>query len=428
MPKVLLIAVAVVVAVVVLGVEGREGVHHSAGIGPLSYKPLGNFSITNSAFVNAKRFNSSYPYDLFITTFTGNPFEDGGIYYVPNIAQQLTSFGSINPTMIDSNIWPNEAAPVPYEVFNKPVLAVGSGFLVPGKSTGAVTLYDFSTSPPSGPYKISTDRSEWFYHMTLWYDINGDGLIDCLTARAIVPIVYGNRRGQLLWLEHPASNALSNNPWKEHILTDGPDVFFKLVNLPGLKQPAVLAAQFFTSKLALYWTDGSWATSPVQSRVIDASIGPPFDISIVDLNADGKSDVLFTNHDDQAQISGVYGYEIPTNWKTATWTRHTIANGFKTLEGGPNQASPGKAQAIHPTSKYPLTEKPLILLGGDGSQMAYMIVPLSSSPSNWSYNTTVIINLGGTVGQVSAADVTGSGRTTFFVPNYDDGLVYGYQY
>jgi hypothetical protein len=54
---------------------------------------------------------------------------------------------------------------VPFEVFGKEALGVGNGFLVPGKSTGSVSVTFEGESTPNA---ISATKNGWFYHITLW--------------------------------------------------------------------------------------------------------------------------------------------------------------------------------------------------------------------------------------------------------------------
>jgi hypothetical protein len=49
----------------------------------------------------------------------------------------------------------------------------------------------------------------YFYHKSEWIDLNGDGKLDLLTARGTKPII-GTAGGELLWLEQPASDPLTN--------------------------------------------------------------------------------------------------------------------------------------------------------------------------------------------------------------------------
>ena len=118
--------------------------------------------------------------------------------------------------------------------------------MLPGKSTGQIKLYDMSSGqlPVSGN-QISERKFEWFYHRVRWFDVNGDGLQDIVTARAIDPLIYGQATGELIWYENPGNDGY----------------------------PEVVAAQYFTKKLVLYQTS-DWNGGSVKSRIIDDTIGP----------------------------------------------------------------------------------------------------------------------------------------------------------
>ena len=127
--------------------------------------------------------------------------------------------------------------------------------------------------------KLTTDKNGFFYHMGIWRDMNGDGRKDLLTARVNKPII-GASTGELLWLEQPVNptqlapsllasvpvpvpvpvpvrvcvldlfpclpahslprttvfspllfdGTKRNTPWKEHVLTQGPEVIFQLLS------------------------------------------------------------------------------------------------------------------------------------------------------------------------------------------------------
>ena len=70
------------------------------------------------------------------------------------------------------------------------------GFLVPGKSTGGIYLFNLDTNQN---VKISTDKSGWFYHRTVFFDVDGDGLQDIISARATKPI-FGSAGSELVRL------------------------------------------------------------------------------------------------------------------------------------------------------------------------------------------------------------------------------------
>jgi hypothetical protein len=72
----------------------------------------------------------------------------------------------------------------------------------------------------TGTFKISKNKSGYFYHMGEWIDLNGDGRKDFLTARSNAKV----NGGELVWFEHPASGLSTGSTWTEHIVSAGPDV------------------------------------------------------------------------------------------------------------------------------------------------------------------------------------------------------------
>merc|ERR1719262_735287 len=76
----------------------------------------------------------------------------------------------------------------------------------------------------TAPVKLTEDKKGWFYHQAYFIDINGDGRLDILTARAQYGLLpWSSKAGEMIWLEQPATEPLSGTPWVEHKLADGPD-------------------------------------------------------------------------------------------------------------------------------------------------------------------------------------------------------------
>ena len=97
------------------------------------------------------------------------------------------------------------------------------GFLVPGHTHGGVyvvTIDDNDITKTTGTVKISTEPKGFFYHMGEWFDLNGDGRKDFLTARSNAK----KGGGELVWFEHPAEGL--SGKWIEHVVCSGPDVNF----------------------------------------------------------------------------------------------------------------------------------------------------------------------------------------------------------
>jgi hypothetical protein len=107
-------------------------------------------------------------------------------------------------------------------------VVVSGGFLPPGKQNGVVSLFtvDDKKGDVQGPFQISQNKKDWFYHTALWYDMDNDGLLDCVTARAYVPAL-GTPQGNLLWYKQPDSAHLDGE-WDEFVVGNGPDVFIQV--------------------------------------------------------------------------------------------------------------------------------------------------------------------------------------------------------
>ncbi|XP_004349492.2 hypothetical protein CAOG_02742 [Capsaspora owczarzaki ATCC 30864] len=395
------------------------------------YRSLGSFSVKQPGFLNfapvVQPGTGETDLWLMISSFTGNPLgSEGEVYAVPNISSAIRNVPAIAPVSLLEYLWPNEVAPIPREVFGDNFVTVAGGFLVPGKSNGVLSAVRISDVSNVTTIKLSTDKKGYFYHMCEWYDVNGDGKLDVVAARATKPLT-GAGSGELLWLEQPRNPF--TDAWTEHVLFAGPDVFFRVADVNNDGVIEIFAAQFFTSKLVLYTAPRGNLTNPSSyaTRVIDDSIGPLFDVKILDLNADGRVDLLITDHTDDEKLSGVYGYEIPNDLAQGTFVKHIIAQGFKTTEPGTNQASPGAPEAFYPQVKS-TSGKPSILLAGDGAQSAYLISPNTQTSSDWSYELDVVIDVKHTVGQIAVEDVDGDGWSEFFVPDYTGGEIYVYTF
>jgi hypothetical protein len=344
------------------------------------------------------------------------------VYFVDDPKKIWASDSGAPTETVSGFLWPNSVVSVPESISPNSVL-VADGFLVPFKSTGGLYIIqgingDFSVSKP---IKISTDKSGWFYHNATFIDINGDGHLDILSARATKG-VFGGTGGELVWLENPGH---VTGAWTEQVITEGPEVMFQVHEMDGDDSTIdLVAAQFFTSKLRAYFFKKSDPTQGY-SVDIDTSLGQAYSIDVVDLNGDGKKDLLVTTHENGAK-SGVFAYEIPKN-VNGTWTRHTLAgaSNFPVTEGGFNQYAPGFAYPFYPQINSPQNKKPSILVAGDGSQSAYLMTPKAD---DFDYSIEVITDVKGVIGSIAIADVDGDGYVEFFVPDYDHSQVTAYTF
>jgi len=162
---------------------------------------------------------------------------------------------------------------------------------------------------------------------------------------------------------------------------------------------------------------------------IDIDCGALFDLDFIDINGDGKIDILVTNHENEPSKSAVFGYEIPSDYKSGHFMRHTLASGFVTRKQPvSDNASPGNAFPFFPKTDHKPTDKPHIAVSGDGAESFFLVTPDSADPNNWGYSITEVLNEKHTIGTVTGADVDGDGYTELFVAVYETGKIHVFTY
>lgn len=152
-----------------------------------------------------------------------------------------------------------------------------------------------------------------------------------------------------------------------------------------------------------------------------------FTVERVDLNGDGKPDLLVTNNENDGTGS-LFAYEQPQNL-AENWNKHVLGTGYTPMPtlipmpGNHSRGSPGGAHAFQVFARERGLRKPCILLSGDDGGFVAVLTAKSQDAGNWSYSTDFVCNSTGTIGGVSAGDIDGDGVTEIAVPFYDDGKV-----
>ena len=127
---------------------------------------------------------------LLVSTFGVELFGGLPSYAISNLKAIIANASATStPYQIENNQkWTNYIGMAPTELGASLVVTAG-GFLVPvgGISTGKVCIFDVSDSSNVIQTQISTDKDGWFYHEVQWHDMNGDGRLDIVTARATAP-------------------------------------------------------------------------------------------------------------------------------------------------------------------------------------------------------------------------------------------------
>lgn len=331
--------------------------------------------------------------------------------------------------------WPNRISR------HKEWLVIPDGFLVPGKSNGNIFLSAAPVPPQvlAGElHAITAKKSGHFYHMVKWYDFNGDGEEDILTARCIMggassgmpaSAQAGKFAGELVVLLNPGRDKMVSAEWEERVVAHGPDIIIAVE--PHRGGLAVFCAEFFGERLTVRFLSSAGEEKAPALRVIDDTIGRVFAVDIVDLDGDGNEELLVTNHVSNESISGVFAYELPPRAADGTrdleggnFTKHVLTRGFKTkFSLLPGAASPGFAYAFHPSAEDAKSGNPRhVLVEGDGSHEVVLLSP-NPGAGRFQYSRSLVEDLGGTVGSLLVRDVTGDGIVDVFAANNDDGKV-----
>jgi len=338
--------------------------------------------------------------------------------------------GTVTPTLetITRDIrWPNQATYAPFNATHEMpfgVLAASGFFVNEKKATGTVSMFDEFGKE----LKISTDEKDFFYHQAEFMDVDEDGLLDIVAARTHKTLI-GAANTEFIWMKQPA---VAGQPWITKVLIQGgPGVAFALVDLDGDGQKQIVATEFFSKQdIAVYWcTNGAWSNCGpdygVMRTLLGSGDGSYFNVEWVDLNGDGKKDLLTTTN---SKNGAVFGYEQPSNWRTMPWGKHVLSDGqyIPTKSFLPGRGSPGIAMSFRTTSTG---SKPSIFVSADDGGFVMLVEPVNDADkSNWEYTSIKFYEGTGTIGSPTIGDLNGDGFTdAFFIPDYAQGKLLMYK-
>ncbi|XP_078678977.1 uncharacterized protein LOC144914711, partial [Branchiostoma floridae x Branchiostoma belcheri] len=238
-------------------------------------------------------------------------------------------------------------------------------------------------------------------------------------------------QGELVWFEQPQSGGLQTPDWSPHVVIQGPEFLslpVRLTTAGGVEKLAILCPEYFGGKLRVVWTEDPgdiWTdTTLIRTATIEEDGERYFDVQVTDVNKDGKDDLLVVT---SSETNGtVRVYEIPDDFRTGTWERHTIASGFS-VPGNMTQGkgTPGSAILLRFASDL---KKPTILISGDDDRHAYLLVPSSDDPADWSYDRRPLLSSTGIVGGISSADIDGDGSIEAIIPAYGEDKVHLFRF
>ena len=390
-------------------------------VGDVDFTSLGKFSIEKPSFMRAAKwvdfYSTSDPF-LYVTSHSLSTGE-GSISIVPGLKEAVAAgdVSTLKATKLDTGdslnapMHPSMAPAIAFEA-NR-VIAVPNGYQ--GSGNGGVYLVHVSSDDMTktlGTYKMTPDKEGYFYNMGQWVDLNGDGLLDYITARS-----NGKAgEGELVWFERPSGSfGLDGKEWTEHLITMGPDTAFEIDRLDAYPHEIIVwAAQSADNKLSLYRVSTKTGFL-VDSRVIDDStILAANSVSMVDLNGDGKNELLISSQEQGSSKSGILALTVPEDIMTGTFESFTLADGFTFHTGR------GYPYAVHPDGQT--SERSHVLVAGATDDAAFLLTPTGDA-AKFEYEKDLIVKEGGDVGSLATYDVDGDGWLEMFVPDYTDGSI-----
>lgn len=364
-------------------------------------------------------------------------------------------------------VWPNEVEKLPAGMLKFNALLVPQGFISaakPGRLSiinlddAAKTEYLVHQSTQSQGSPTDPANSPRAYHKGIFIDMDGDGLKDIVTVRSGFRVGASSYPpyGELVWFKNPGAALKPDVAWKETVIWGGPaagfmgpDIALAAADLDRDGVPEIIATHFFSGasgngpptggKIVLYgapagqkWTAVNLANGSLpRVKEISTDQGFPFGVQLVDLNRDGKLDILASNHAPDnctAQTSSavpgrVYALEMPKDGKifTSPWITHVLQDNIRpnpSLPGstGGGRLAPGKAQAFYTHRSLEGVSKPQIVVGGDEAGKVWILRAQSNTDvANWNYDVAVLFDINQTYGtnttQTPIASGPAAGRT-----------------
>ena len=316
----------------------------------LEFTEHGEFSIKNAAFIEINSFEDSEDFML-VSTFS--PFHDGNIYIVPGLKEAVVAgdISTLTSYKLDTPDfkWPNNLAAIPKDVFGERAIVVPDGFLVPMHGNGGVYVVRMDESDltkTKDTVKITAHKGGYFYHMGEWIDMNGDGRKDFLTARSNGKAGHG----ELLWLEHPEDGLNASDSWTEHIVGNLADISFTMETSEAYPDEIILyIPSFFDEAVRMVRVSTVDGTLVANKTIDDTLIQSAYSTTLVDLNGDGKRQLMVNNHEKKDKDTGIWAYEFPEDPWNDDWTRVALATNFHNAFSltAPNM-SPGFPYVFYP--------------------------------------------------------------------------------
>lgn len=185
--------------------------------------------------------------------------------------------------------------------------------------------------------------TDYFWHESCQFDLDGDGLMDIVTTSANNEVSPVAKRVE--WYRN-----MGGGNFEYHLINDSlGGVFIKMYDVDSDGDDDIVLSQFFgpPAKPSIVWLENQEAPAAVNSwsgvwnyHIIDHTTGLGYYFEFFDINGDGIVELVYGNHnnlDNTAIVdpqgnpipSGMYWFDIPADpTSVSQWTRHTIDEGY----------------------------------------------------------------------------------------------------
>lgn len=335
-------------------------------------------------------------------------------------------------------VWPNETDRVPEGVVPFEAVVIPGGFLSADRP-GRLTIVDVSAAART-EYVVAeagtaqpdcsggvVRNEQWYYHQALFHDMDGDGDKDLVTARAsFKPFLHRcPPTGELVWFRNPGKALDPATPWEAVVLVglpaerDGPEVNLDLADLDADGVPEIIATHFFTSDhITIFGAPAGRPWSALETerglkprrQVVMSGQGRPFAVEAVDLDLDGRLEILTSNHQGDGcfevtrdAIPGrVLALVPPASGRIFedAWTTHVLKDDIRPQptvpepERGPGRLAPNRAMAFWPQRSMQGRERPWIVVAGDEAAKIWILRPVAPRKrGDWRYVSHVVFDI-----------------------------------
>lgn len=247
---------------------------------------------------------------------------------------------------------------------------------------------DFTTAVP---FTAETAMTPYFYHELQRVDLDRDGKKDIVTTRAQFVPPMGGPPGINLAVDWYKADGQGGYT-RYTIDSAHCGSMIQMYDVDNDYDQDIVCPQFFGPPYApsIVWFEqtakpaaannwaGAWVVHP-----IDSTTGLGFDIRFVDIDRDGKDELVYANHNNQNNPglggipSGIYAFEIPKKQdvRTATqWDKIVIDEGYEvTAPDNGNPASQGTPGLID-IADFNRDGRLDIVTSGDGADGLFLLL------------------------------------------------------